>query len=108
MYERWRKPLTVLAVEDSTEAYLTSDGRMQRGVKVIYDRESTERIRLGRACARCMEVFEEAWPVNCPMCGAPIRSRQAEYFDKEFGGEVRLGPRSPLEDELERLRKEDR
>lgn len=107
MFERWRKPLKVYAVEDSGEAFVTSDGRIQRGLKIIYDRESTERIRLGRACARCMEVFEEAWPEHCPMCGAPIKARQAEYFDKEFGGEVRLGPRSPLKDELEHLRKED-
>lgn len=84
MAERWRRPLTVLGVEDSNEAFVERDGTIRRGIKVIFDRESTERIRSGYACAKCLEVWERAWPERCPTCGAPIRERQLEYFAREF------------------------
>ena len=108
MNERWRKPLKVLHIEPSDEAFLTSDGRLQRGVRVTYDRESTERIRLGYACAKCMEPFEVPWPEHCDVCGAPVRSRQAEYFEKEWlPQEVDLGSRHSISGELDRLREGD-
>jgi hypothetical protein len=107
MFERWRKPLNVLFIEDSTEAFLLEDGRVQRGVKITYDRESTERIRLGYACGKCMEVFEVPWPETCPMCGAPVRARQREFFEREFGGIVAVGPRRTLDEERERMREEN-
>jgi hypothetical protein len=102
--DRTRKPLTILHVEPSSEAFQLPDGRVQRGVKITYDRESTERIRLGYACARCTEPFEEAWPERCPVCGAPIRARQSEYFEREFGGEIYMGSRIDLNEELDRLK----
>jgi hypothetical protein len=107
MIERWRRPLHVLQVEPSDEAFLTSDGRLQRGVRVTYDRESTERIRLGYACGKCMEPFEIPWPEHCNVCGAPVRERQPEFFAREFAGESHLGSRLSLPEELERLREGD-
>jgi hypothetical protein len=100
MQERWRKPLTVLDVEDGDEAFLTSDGRVFRSKRITYDRESTERIRSGYACAKCMEPFEQAWPERCPECGAPIASRAAEYFNREYAGFEHIGPRTSLADDL--------
>jgi hypothetical protein len=102
--ERWRKPLTVIAIEPhESEGIWLPDGRVQRQQRVTYDRESTERIRQGWACAKCQEVFPEAWPEQCPACGAPIRARQAEYFAREF--ELELVPaRSSLEQEIEGIR----
>lgn len=99
MTERWRRPLTVLDMEPGREMMLDSDGKVHRSTKVVYDRESTERIRLGYACARCMEVFEVPWPVACPTCKAPVRSRQAEYYAREFGGTERIGSALSLADE---------
>ena len=98
--ERWRRPLTVLDIEDGDEAFFTSDGRTFRSKKVTYDRESTERIRQGYACANCMEVFEQAWPQHCPTCGVPIAERAGEYFMREYGGVQLLGPRTSLADEI--------
>ena len=63
-------------------------------------------MRLGYACAKCLRVFERPWPERCPDCGAPIRSKQAEYFANEFGGTERLGPSTTIADELERLKEE--
>lgn len=101
--ERWRKPLVVLDAQPAEEVFLVG-GRLQRGVKLTFDRESTERIRSGYACAKCLETFERPWPVKCPTCGAPIRERQLEYFQREYGGEERLGSSVSISDELARLR----
>jgi hypothetical protein len=108
MFERWRRPLTVLGFEESNEAYVTADGRIQRGLRVIYDAESTERIRLGYACGKCMAVFEVPWPETCDVCGAPVRARQREFFEREFGGSSLIGPRSTLDDERARMREENK
>jgi len=51
--------------------------------------ETVERMRLGYMCCKCLEPFETPWPERCPVCGAPIRSEQAEYFAREFAGELK-------------------
>jgi hypothetical protein len=101
--ERWRKPLTVIDIQPhDTELLVLPDGRVQRNNVITYDRESTERIRLGWACGKCLEVFPEAWPELCPACGAPIRERQAEYFQKEFA--LLKDDRPSLEEEIDGIR----
>jgi hypothetical protein len=97
--DRWRKPLKVLDVEPGEEVVLAGE-RFVRSTRITFDRESTERIRHGYACAKCLAVFERPWPERCRDCGAPIRERQAEYFMREYGGVVHLGPRTSLADEL--------
>jgi hypothetical protein len=97
--ERWRRPLVVLSVEPGDEVMLAG-GRLLRSTKITFDRESTERIRHGYACIKCLAVFERPWPINCRDCGAPIRERQADYFLREYGGTVHLGPSTSLADEL--------
>jgi len=100
--ERWRKPLNVIDVyPHDTEIDYLPDGRVQRRNVAVFDRESTERIRLGWACAKCLEVFPEAWPEHCPVCGAPIRARQTEYLEKEFA--LLKDDRPSLEEEIESL-----
>jgi DNA-directed RNA polymerase subunit RPC12/RpoP len=103
--ERWRKPVKVLQVEHSSEAFITSDGRIQRGVNIVLDGESVERMRLGYVCAKCLEPFEVPWPLRCNVCGAPVASKQREFFEREFSPSVvELGPRTTMAEELERLR----
>jgi hypothetical protein len=102
--ERWRKPLTIVDIEEHpTEGVWLPDGRVQGQVRVIYDAESTERIRAGYACGKCMEPFEHPWPERCPVCGAPVRARQAEFFAKEFALEERA-QRPSLVEEAEGIR----
>jgi uncharacterized paraquat-inducible protein A len=102
--ERWRKPLSVIEIEQHDDEVLwLPDGRMQRQVRVVYDRESTERIRHGVACAKCMEPFPEAWPEHCPVCGAPVRERQAEFFAREYALQE-VASRPSLEEEIEGIR----
>lgn len=97
MSRDWRRPLKVLNVEPGDEVNLVG-GRLLRSTRITFDRESTERIRSGYACAKCLEPFEQAWPERCPVCGAPIRERQLEYFTKEYAGFERLGSRIPMFD----------
>ena len=101
MAERWRRPLVVYDVEPGDEVVVVN-GRIMRSNKVIYNRESTERIRHGYACANCMEVFEVPWPERCSFCGVPVKERQGEYFEREVETQIaRLGPRKTLSEELE-------
>ena len=104
MRERWRRPAVVLEIEQLQQGIWLPDGRVQGAAKLVLDEESKERMRLGRLCAKCLEPFEHAWPVRCNVCGAPIRSEQAEFFAREYDGEERLGPSSTLEEEAATFR----
>lgn len=89
--ERWRKPAEVIDIENVHQGIWLPNGRIQGAVQLTLGAETIERLRLGYMCAKCFEPFETAWPENCNVCGAPIRSEQADYFAKEFGGEVEIG-----------------
>lgn len=104
MLERWRKPLGVVHVEASNESAVTSDGRVMRLPSFIFDADSLDRLRLGYACVKCMEPFETPWPERCNTCGAPIASKQREYFAQEYAGMIKLGSSHSLEDERALLR----
>lgn len=105
MAERWLKPVVPLAIEHHpTQVLLLPDGRQWGDVVLILEEEDKERMRLGRVCAKCLEPFEQAWPERCPVCGAPIRTKQAEYFAQEAVEKpVYLGPSTTLADEREGL-----
>jgi len=93
-----------LAIEPVDQILVLGDGRRQAEVQFILSDEDIERLRLGYACAKCLRVFERAWPERCPDCGAPIRTEQLAYFVREYGSPVRLGPTVSLVEELERLK----
>lgn len=102
MAERWRKPVVPLDIsEQADQGIWLPDGRVQGGVTLTLNPEDVDRMRAGFVCAKCLEPFEEAWPERCHSCGAPIRSEQAAYFAREYGGSERLGPSRTLEEELE-------
>jgi len=101
MSERWRRPARVLDIQQSpTQGIWLPDGRVQGEVEISFDAETVQRMRSGFMCVKCLEPFEQAWPERCHVCGAPIRTEQAEYFAREFGGEVHLGPTTSLEEEI--------
>jgi hypothetical protein len=101
--ERWNRPVEVIDIEwTSDQAIWLPDGRVQRAPVFTLTEDSIERIRLGYVCAKCFQVFERAWPERCHFCGAPIRTKQAEFFAKEFGGEEDLSPTS-IDDEVARM-----
>jgi hypothetical protein len=111
--ERWRKPAEVLSIEPASDQGLwLPDGRVQGEVELTLSRETVERMRAGYMCAKCLEPFEQAWPERCHVCGAPIRTDQAQYFAREYAGMEQLGPRTSLDEELaglhERVEEEER
>jgi hypothetical protein len=60
-------------------------------------------MRLGYVCMKCLEPFEIAWPERCHVCGAPIRTKQAEFFALEHDPHiVDLRP-TDWSDEIESL-----
>lgn len=89
--ERWRRPAKVLDVEHVEQGIWLPDGRVHGEVKLTFDPETIGRMRAGYMCVKCLEPFEQAWPVRCNVCGAPIRDRQAEFFAREYAGEEQLG-----------------
>lgn len=113
MAERWRKPVVPLDVDNSPDQGIwLPDGRVQGEALLTLKPEDIERMRAGYICAKCLEVFEHAWPERCHVCGAPIRTEQASYFAREFAPKlVQLGPKTSMADELagldERRRKEE-
>ena len=97
--ERWRRPAGVLTVDDQhSEGIWLPDGRVHGNVRITVTAETLERMRAGYMCVKCLEPLEHSWPERCPVCGAPIRTEQAAFFAREYGGEQRLGPSSPLYD----------
>lgn len=102
MTERWARPARVLDIRHSpNQGIWLPDGRVHGEVEITFDAETIERMRAGYLCVKCLEPFEQAWPVRCNTCGAPIRDKQAEYFAREFGGAEHLGPRTSMQDEID-------
>jgi len=104
MAERWRRPVVPLEIEEHpSQGLWLPDGRVQNDVTMVLRADDVDRMRAGFVCAKCFEPFEQAWPVHCPTCGAPIRTEQAAYFAREYGGDQRLGPSTSLEEEVGRM-----
>jgi hypothetical protein len=57
----------------------------------------------GWICAYCTEPLAEAFPVSCNFCGFPVRDQQTHYISKQSVGDVRLGSRIKLAEEVERM-----
>lgn len=107
MAERWNKPVIPIALEPVDQGLFLADGRRLGILAPVLSPEDVERARQGYICLRCLQWFEKPWPEKCFVCGAPIRTKQAEYFAREFGGEIQLGPSTSLDDELEALREKE-
>jgi hypothetical protein len=109
--ERWRKPVIPLDIDQVEQGIWLPDGRIMGEVQLTLTETDIGRIRAGYVCVKCLEPHEQAWPEHCQACGAPMRSEQAAYFAREFGGEVKRVPRPSWEEELggleERRRKSE-
>jgi hypothetical protein len=104
MAERWRKAVVPLAIaEHEHESIWLPDGRQQRQSILTLTEDDVERMRLGYVCMKCLEPFEIAWPERCHVCGAPVRTKQAEFFALEHDPHiVDLRP-TDWSDEIESL-----
>jgi hypothetical protein len=92
-----------LKIEQLHQALWLPDGRAQGEIQLTLRQQDIDRMRLGYVCAKCMEPHETAWPVRCRVCGAPMRTEQAAYFAREFGGVEPVSARPGWDEELETL-----
>lgn len=88
------------------------DGREMLDVNVIMDEASIEQIRLGYKCIRCHEPQSMPFPEFCEStlpdgvtrwCNFPMREKQAAEFAAMYKGEVDVGSKVNLSDEIERM-----
>jgi hypothetical protein len=105
--ERWRKPITVAAVETDPDWVIEGqDGVTYDDYDLTFPAESWERIREGRACLRCWETQPEAFPAverhlpGCPYAPDGIRRQQRLDISREFRGAKWVGPSKKLAETL--------
>lgn len=102
----WNEPVDVRESKD--EVYWDGQ-RYAARVDWYLVAEDIDMIREGRKCLICMEVFKTgdglsiAWPTECPVCGFQVARLQAEMLNKEYQGEIRVGPTSSDTDEIDRM-----
>jgi hypothetical protein len=85
-------------------------------VEMALAAEDVERIRQGYVCIRCLEpqsvpfpeICESRLPNGARWCNFPIKEKQLEEFAAMYHGEVSLGSKVNLNDEVERLTEIDK
>src|SRR4051812_43231238 len=104
--DRWRKPVRPVVVEASAGEVRVDGDTVRGGYNATFDQETIDRFRAGRACLKCWEPLQEAFPKVCPLpgCGYRIRDNQARDLDHGHEGKKWIGPSTPLEDEYARMK----
>ena len=100
---RWARPVRPVQVENTTDVVLGDDGEPRQDFNATFRADDIERFRHGRACLRCWEPLETAWPERCPVCRYQVWANQARDFARHYAGEQWVGPSTSLSEELDRL-----
>ncbi len=81
------------------------DGREVHQEKIVFTEKGIGWLREGYLCIRCLADLHPvgAFPRACPCCGFPVAELQILKFNRDFGGDMWLGPRTTLSEELARL-----
>lgn len=109
-------PVKILGAEasDTGTTVRLADGREFLDADIALPESQIEQIRLGYRCIRCLEPQSEAYPVVCESrlpeevggqrwCNFPIREKQAAEFAAMYKGEIHIGSRVNLSDEMTRM-----
>lgn len=83
MTPKWNR---IVVEEDAGVVESYADGRLMPGLNIAACDEDVDQVRTGYRCIRCWEPLDHAWPKNCPLCGFPIESHQAEHFERAYRG----------------------
>ena len=105
MIERWARPVIPLGVEEAGKSLRVGNRRYDIPTFIL-DEEGVERVRLGYVCIACLEQHEVPYPRFCSHCVFPMRALQDEVFLKTYEGEVKVGPRTSLDEEWEIAKEE--
>jgi hypothetical protein len=100
-----RKEQPFAEVEPNPKKLLAlPDGRTFVDNTVTISLEDAEMMWQGYKCARCLEPFDEAYPVNCLVCGFMVRADQRRLLERDFlGRDPTLVGSFPLDREMEHL-----
>jgi hypothetical protein len=99
-----RRPrVRFVAEPDPSEIWSLGDDRLVGGVDITYTPDTIREMQSGYKCIRCMEPQDEAFPLNCSLCGYEMRDSQIRDMSLEFKGEKHLGPSRPITEYLDEL-----
>ena len=98
-------------VQDDPTGVTVHMGEMRGGIVWALEDEAVNRIRAGYQCLNCMERFVEggmpvSWPDRCPVCGYEVKERQPADMGPEYRGEIRVGPTTSYDDELDAMKEQ--
>lgn len=103
---RWNAPPEIEYAKEAPYMLVYEGGRIAGGVEIGVSTQTTERIRQGRMCPKCLEPFETPHPAKCPLCNLGEQERR-KLLDRMYKGDaVRgrdYGPSVDLDEEVERL-----
>lgn len=97
---KWNPPLNI---EPDTQYIERGPDGYREGIRFTLCAEDIEMIRQGYKCVDCLELFDSAFPVECHLCGFPVKDAQPEAFAELFAGDRHVGSRVNADEELERL-----
>jgi hypothetical protein len=103
MTDRTLKPAKILTVENDPARLVMEGGRVMHDVLLTVDSETMERMSQGWVCAYCTEPLAQSFPEFCNFCRFPVRDQQTEYITRRYVGDVRIGSKIKVADEVERL-----
>ena len=100
----WSQESPYAGVKTDPDEIMILDDRVTQGVNKTLTPEAWEQVRVGRRCVMCEEPqVKEAFPVQCSLCGFPMRDEQMKYFERLFAGEEWVGTTINFTEELDRL-----
>lgn len=104
---RWNAPPQWGYIKRRTDELWIDGNSVFEGIEEGLTQETFDRIRHGYMCIKCKEPHEQPFPVQCSLCGFPIKDQQRRYLQLLDRGEARLGvdygPSVQLRDEVDRL-----
>lgn len=98
--ERWAEPVNRVDVEEAGKSFIYKGIHYNVPTYILTPRQ-VERVRLGYVCINCLEQHPVPYPEKCHVCPFPMREIQDRVFEGMYLGEVRVGPSTNLDEEME-------
>lgn len=78
-------------------------GSVRRGINWHLTPDELHQVEDGYRCLHCMQVFDQAFPEKCIVCGFHVRAQQTFELSRQFIGDASPDPRryDPIMEERE-------